>query len=259
MKLKIPTNPSKKWLYEFLEEQYAAFNRENAVSSEFLDPLLIAREFRSEKVALVCALFAYGNVRAILKFLESLPLESLQDSNFNFVESQFLKPYRFQNKLDIFIFFKILSRLESLESIFMQGYKNGGILGGIANLQNAFYDGLESLGIKATQGLEFLLGKKITKDSTSPLKRWNLFLRWMVRNDFLDLGLWSGINRADLLLPLDTHTFRVTQRLGLLKRKSYDFKAVCEVSERLREFDKSDPIKYDFALYRIGQLGLVEL
>ena len=84
-----------------------------------------------------------------------------------------------------------------------------------------------------------------------------MFLRWMVRKDCIDLGFWEGIRRSDLILPLDTHTFRVSQKLGILKRKSYDLKAALEVSEFLKKLDSKDPIKYDFALYRIGQLGLI--
>ncbi|MGB5791469.1 DUF2400 family protein, partial [Poseidonibacter sp.] len=69
----------------------------------------------------------------------------------------------------------------------------------------------------------------------------------------LDMGLWSGIDKKDLLLPLDTHTFKVSQKLGLLTRKTYDLKSAILITEKLREFDDADPIKYDFALYRIGQ------
>jgi uncharacterized protein (TIGR02757 family) len=78
----------------------------------------------------------------------------------------------------------------------------------------------------------------------------------MVRSDEIDLGLWSGVDRSNLLIPLDTHTFNVSKKLGLLKRKSYDLKAVLELTDTLKSFDKSDPIKYDFALYRIGQEGI---
>ncbi|MDE5591844.1 MAG: TIGR02757 family protein, partial [Helicobacter sp.] len=105
-----------------------------------------------------------------------------------------------------------------------------------------------------TKGLEFLIGKINTN---SPLKRWNMFLRWMVRKDCLDLGLWENIKKSDLILPLDTHTFKISHQLGILKRKTYDLKAALEVSHFLKKFDKEDPIKYDFALYRIGQLKLI--
>ncbi|WP_299546206.1 TIGR02757 family protein [uncultured Helicobacter sp.] len=254
----IPKNPSKKFLKTFLDTQYQSFNTEYAVSEDLLDPLLVARRFCNEKVALFCALFAYGNVRAILNFLQACNLEDLLDLKKK-CKLQTNKSYRFQNNAEICDVFQALQNLGSLEEIFYIGYQKDGIqngvLGGIQNLQSAIYKRLRNSNSK---GLQFLLGLPITEKNTSPLKRWNLFLRWMVRKDCLDLGLWSSVDKKDLLLPLDTHTFRISQRLGLLKRKSYDYKAVLEVSERLKEFDPSDPIKYDFALYRIGQLGLLD-
>ena len=87
----------------------------------------------------------------------------------------------------------------------------------------------------------------------SPYKRYNMFLRWMVRDDCLDMGLWKSIDKKDLILPLDTHTFKVSQKLGLLTRKTYDLKSAILITEKLRKFEPQDPIKYDFALYRIGQ------
>ena len=81
----------------------------------------------------------------------------------------------------------------------------------------------------------------------------NMYLRWMVRDDNLDLGLWKNIDKKDLILPLDTHTFKVSQKLGLLDRKNYDLKSALLITDKLKEFDKLDPIKYDFSLYRIGQ------
>ena len=80
-----------------------------------------------------------------------------------------------------------------------------------------------------------------------------MFLRWMVRKDNIDMGLWKQVNQADLIMPLDTHTFNVGHRLGLLSRKSCDLEAAIELTGKLREFDKEDPLKYDFALYRLGQ------
>ena len=79
----------------------------------------------------------------------------------------------------------------------------------------------------------------------------------MVREDELDMGIWSKIDKKDLLMPLDTHTFKVSQKLGLLKRKTYDMKAVLELTQTLKSFDKNDPIKYDFALYRLGQEKII--
>ena len=82
-----------------------------------------------------------------------------------------------------------------------------------------------------------------------------MFLRWMVRDSDIDLGLFKRLPKNKLLIPLDVHTHKVSLALGLIKRRSYDFKAVADLSLKLREFDLDDPIKYDFALYRIGQMA----
>jgi len=84
-----------------------------------------------------------------------------------------------------------------------------------------------------------------------------MYFRWMVREDKLDLGLWSGIKKSNLIIPLDTHTHKVSLKLGLISRKSYDLKSAINLTNALKEFDNLDPIKYDFALYRIGQEGLI--
>nr|MBL0703263.1 DUF2400 family protein [Sulfurospirillum sp.] len=71
--------------------------------------------------------------------------------------------------------------------------------------------------------------------------------------DNLDMGLWTSVKKEHLLAPLDTHTFKIGQKLGLIKRKTYDFKAVLELTESFKKMDLDDPVKFDFALYRIGQ------
>lgn len=81
-----------------------------------------------------------------------------------------------------------------------------------------------------------------------------MFLRWMVRtdNNGVDFGLWNKISTADLFLPLDVHTGNVARKLGILKRKQNDWKAVQEVTDVLRKLDPYDPVKYDFALFGLG-------
>ncbi|MBK5286072.1 MAG: TIGR02757 family protein, partial [Bacteroidia bacterium] len=90
--------------------------------------------------------------------------------------------------------------------------------------------------------------------ANSSAKRINMFLRWMVRNDErgVDFGLWNFISPAQLSIPLDVHSGNVARKLGLLKRKQNDWKAVTELTLRLKEFDKHDPVKYDFALFGLG-------
>ncbi len=103
-----------------------------------------------------------------------------------------------------------------------------------------------------------MVGKVTTKTKgAGALKRWMMWLRWMVREDNIDMGLFFGIDKADLIMPLDTHTFSVGLKLGLLKRKTYDLQAAIELTDTLKTFDKTDPLKYDFALYRLGQEKIV--
>ena len=80
-----------------------------------------------------------------------------------------------------------------------------------------------------------------------------MYFRWMVRANALDMGLWSKIDKKDLIMPLDTHVFNVSRRLGLLERKSCDLQAALELTDTLKKFDSQDPLKYDFAIYRLGQ------
>jgi uncharacterized protein (TIGR02757 family) len=88
--------------------------------------------------------------------------------------------------------------------------------------------------------------------SGSACKRINLALRWLVRHGPVDMGLWKSITPASLYIPLDLHVARTSRRLGLLKRKSNDKKAVIELTNKLREFCPEDPVKYDFVLFNIG-------
>ncbi len=85
-------------------------------------------------------------------------------------------------------------------------------------------------------------------------KRLNLFLRWMVRRDNkgVDFGIWQKIPPSALYIPLDVHSGAVARKLGLLRRKSDDWKAVEEITAAMRSFDPSDPVRYDFALYGLG-------
>ena len=84
------------------------------------------------------------------------------------------------------------------------------------------------------------------------MKRMNMFLRWMIRKGPVDLGVWNFIEPKDLLIPLDVHVARVSREMGLLNRKSNDFKSVIEVTEKLKVFCPNDPIKYDFAMFAFG-------
>lgn len=84
------------------------------------------------------------------------------------------------------------------------------------------------------------------------MKRMNMLLRWFVRKSPVDIGIWKFIKPSELLIPLDVHVARVSREMGLLTRKSNDFKSVLELMKPLREFCPEDPVKYDFAMFAYG-------
>ncbi|WP_394988954.1 TIGR02757 family protein, partial [uncultured Helicobacter sp.] len=184
---------------------------------------------------------------------------------------------------DIQALFAILReciRRGGIREIFARGAESGYTP---YRILNAIYHSIETLreialnlGV-SSRGVDFAIGAELSKDISfgkhedsqtstslfnpkgkSPLKRWNLFARWLVRNDALDFGIWQDIiTPSELIIPLDTHTFAVGQKLGLLKRKTYDLAAALELTQSLQKYCPDDPVRYDFALYRIGQSRVI--
>lgn len=246
---------------ELLDQEVCNRNNNCELSYDKPDPLLVASRYKDEYIILLCALFAYGNARLIVKFLDSLDFSLLDADEDTIDKALDGYYYRFQNSEDVKTIFKVFAKMKkenSLNNIFVEAYKKeNNILEGL----DAVISKIHEIADYKSQGFTFLVSSPFKRDKegnikqigNAPYKRWNMFLRWMVRNDNLDMGLWSGIDTKDLLLPLDTHTFKVSQKLGLLTRKTYDLKSAMLITEKLKEFDGADPIKYDFALYRIGQ------
>lgn len=243
-----------KELKGYLDDAYISRDTGSELTEDRPDPLMVAKPYRDEYIALVCALFGYGNANAIVHFLETLDFSLLDGDEREIYEAFRDHYYRFQSADDVAALFIALSRLKrqsSLEAIFMQGYKkNRSVIDGL----DVMIKSIRSAYAYQSRGYDHLLLKPpLSHPSPPPYKRYMMFLRWMVRSDKLDMGLWRGVRRSDLIMPLDTHTFAVSHRLGLLRRKSCDLKAALELTETLKGFDPDDPVKYDFALYRIGQ------
>ncbi len=248
-----------------LDKEVSKRDNINELSYDKPDPLLVASRNKDEYIILLCALFAYGKASLIVKFLDSLDF-SLLEQNEKIIDKELDNfYYRFQNKEDVKVVFKTFRKMkqeDSLNSIFNEAYKKeNSVLQGLDFLINRIH----KVANYESRGFNFLVSKAFKKDKqgnikelgNSPYKRWNMFLRWMVRDSNLDLGLWTAVSKKDLILPLDTHTFKVSQKLGLLTRKTYDLKSALLITNKLKEFDKEDPIKYDFALYRLGQEKIV--
>lgn len=241
-----------------LDEEVIKRNSPDEISKENLDPILVAKRYNDPTIALICALFAYGNVKQIVKFLDSLDFSLLQESDATIEQSLKTHYYRFQKSEDIialFIALKRLRKINTLEEIFRNGYmKQLSVIDGIHEMIRS----IQSMFEHNSKGYTFLLSKINFKTKGSgALKRWMMYLRWMSRKDNIDMGLWSDEYKPHLIMPLDTHTFSVSKKLGLLKRDTYDLEAAIELTKKLKKFDNEDPLKYDFALYRLGQNKLV--
>jgi len=246
---------------QLLDKEVQNRNSIDELSLDKPDPLIIAKRYNNEWISLICALFAYGNAGQIVKFLNSLDFDLLDSSEQIISKNLQDKYYRFQKNVDVINIFIAIHRLKqksSLEDIFLKGYKKqNSVLDGILTIIQS----IQEINPYISYGYKFLISKepKLDKNGNiklignSPYKRYNMFLRWMVRDDNLDMGLWKNVSKKDLILPLDTHTFKVGQKLGLLNRKTYDLKSAVLITEQLKKFDPNDPMRYDFAIYRIGQ------
>ena len=129
-------------------------------------------------------------------------------------------------------------------------YKYGS-MGGFArrHYNSGNFLGLADETIKAFQGVHYLIPSTL---KNSPCKRLFMFFRWMVRDDNIDLGLWKFINPQELVIPLDTHVFRVSKELGLTTKRTASLRTAIEITDNLKRFNRDDPVKYDWALSHIG-------
>jgi uncharacterized protein (TIGR02757 family) len=89
----------------------------------------------------------------------------------------------------------------------------------------------------------------------SACKRLNLFLRWMVRNDAIDLAVWTRVSPSRLVVPLDTHVIRLGRCLRLTHYTSPGWKMAAEITASLRALDPADPVRFDFALCHVGMMN----
>ncbi|MBI2524761.1 MAG: TIGR02757 family protein [Candidatus Rokubacteria bacterium] len=162
--------------------------------------------------------------------------------------------YRFNRPRDLAAFClatqRILLAHDSLGAFFARGYSPGDPDVGPA-LQR-FVDGFLGQDLSAvfprnrlSRGFRHLFPRPSTG---GPCKRLHLFLRWMVRRQAPDFGLWTAIPPSALLMPVDTHVEHMARALRLTRRRSRNWKMVEEITARLRVLDPEDPVKYDFAL-----------
>lgn len=249
-------NLPQKELKEFLDHKYQFYNTPSFIETDPVSiPHLFAKKEDIEISAFLTATISWGNRNSILKsagrlmnMLDYSPYEFIIHSGKNDLHALESFVHRTFNGSDCIFF------IHSLRNI----YKNHG---GLEKL----FSTVDETGAKDTINhfRKTFLEKKhpvhVEKHIPDPLKgasgkRINMFLRWMVRNDGygVDFGLWKNIHPSNLICPLDVHTGHVARKLGLLTRKSNDWKAAEELTQNLRRFDPCDPVKYDFALFGLG-------
>jgi uncharacterized protein (TIGR02757 family) len=147
------------------------------------------------------------------------------------------------------------ARHGSLEEAFLEGYGEGNFAGGVDRLARTLRGDFARRGTgKAPPGYRILFPTPLEMPR-SPCKRMTLFVRWMVREGFPDLGVWHRVPTGELRIPLDLHVHWIAYHLGLTARKSRSWAAVEEVTEALRRIDPIDPIRYDFVLCHTGISG----
>jgi uncharacterized protein (TIGR02757 family) len=248
-----------------LAERLDELTRSFDLSSISPDPLEVVREYESpadqEVAGFIAAAFAYGragivvrNVRWVLERLGRSPARSLERFDPVAAHAHFAGfSHRFHKTPDLVALLTALAtaidRYGSPGALFEQCYEPADAHVGpsLERFTETLVEGVDP----APPSLRYLLSSP--RDG-SACKRMNLFLRWMVRTEEPDLGLWRFVDPAKLVIPLDTHVHRITSFLGLNGRKSADWRTALAVTEELRRFDRADPVRFDYAICRLGVL-----
>jgi uncharacterized protein (TIGR02757 family) len=242
----------------FLDLKVNSFNQTAFIET---DPIQIPRLFTTKEnieiAGFLAATIAWGQRPTIIRnalnlanLMNNNPIEFLLNSTEDDWERFSNFKHRTFNGTDCIYFMKSLRNIYlnhgGLERVFTDGFQqSGNIYGTLIHFRKIFFE-LEH---------EHRTEKHVSDvEKGASSKRLNMFLRWMVRSDGagVDFGIWKDIPASALMLPLDVHTGNVARKLGLLIRTQNDWRAVEEITARLREFDACDPIKYDFALFGLG-------
>ena len=244
-------------LRSLLDKLYSEVNRRDYVSPDPLEFLYKYPDARDiEIVGLVASSLAFGNVRQILKSVSKVlhEMKSPRDFLDSTDESDF--PKIFTSFRHRFVSGKELASL--LRSAKFAIRDHGSLAACFKSCIRKDDETVLPALQKFVERLNFYNGDR-PLDYLLPLpsrgsacKRLNLYLRWMVRKDDVDPGIWKEVPARKLLIPLDTHMWQIAQRLHFTARKQADMKSVIEITDSFRKINPEDPVKYDFALTRAG-------
>jgi uncharacterized protein (TIGR02757 family) len=253
-----------------LEGLYQDYNRSDAAA----DPVQIVRRYTAppdqEIVGFCAAALAFGRVASVLNTIETLarilgpaPAEFVRrfDPAAPHPELRGMV-HRWTRGRDLvallWVLRQILDRAGSVERFFLEGYAAedpdvGGALDSFSRRALAL-DLHAAYGrrIPARAGVCYFFPRA---SAGSACKRLNLYLRWMVRRDAVDLGVWTGIPPGKLIVPLDTHVIRLGRCLRLTRYTSPGWRMAEEITAALRAIDPQDPIRFDFSLCHVGMMN----
>lgn len=236
------------------------------------DPIQIVRRFSrpddQEIVAFMAAGLAFGRVQSVLNSVEGV-LRVMAPSPADFVRR--FAPARDRRSLDHLVHrwtrgvdlaalvWLLRQMIDSHGSI--EGFFAAGLAPGAATVEEALDRfsqracALDQTAVygrtRRRPGVSYFFARP---SSGGACKRLNLFLRWMVRKDRVDLGLWTRVSPAQLIVPLDTHVIRVGRCLRLTRYASPGWRMAADITRSLRALDPRDPVRFDFSLCHLGMM-----
>jgi uncharacterized protein (TIGR02757 family) len=249
-------------IQEFLDRKVDQYNNPSFIPD---DPISIPHRYtRKQDIEIAgffAAIFAWGNRKTIIRKAGEL-MERMDNAPYQFIlehrERDLRKFADFKHRTfrstDLYYFLAFLQfhyrKHDSLETAFSQWMTEGETT--VEAGLDGFYQYFFSLKNNPPRTRKHIASPQ----KKSSCKRLNMFLRWMIRRDDrqVDFGLWNRINRSQLICPIDLHVARVARKFGLLQRSQTDWLAALELTSALRDWDRNDPVKYDFALFSLGAL-----
>jgi len=253
-----------------LARLYDAYNREDSAA----DPVQIVRRYSApedqEVVGFCAASLAFGRVASVLNSVETVARAMGQepaayvrqfDPRASHPELRAMV-HRWIRGADVvallWLLRQMIERSGSIEAFFLEGYDPDAV--DISGALDSFSRRAMALDLTAVYGRRAPARKGVAyffprPSAGSGCKRLNLFLRWMVRRDEVDLGAWTGVAASKLIVPLDTHVIRLGRCLGLTRYTSPGWKMAAEITSSLRAVDPADPVRFDFSLCHVGMMN----
>jgi uncharacterized protein (TIGR02757 family) len=256
-------------LKHHLEPLYSSFNHERSAT----DPIELVRPYQDprdrEIAGFIAAGLAFGNVVSVMQSVRTV-LERMGPTPAAYVRR--FEPrtdgrdfatfvHRWTRGVDVvallWVLRQMLDRAGSVEGFFAEGDdpSSADISGGLESFTTRALalDLRRAYGrVPARPGVAYFFTRP---SQGSACKRLNLFLRWMVRRDAVDLGVWTRINTSRLIVPLDTHVIRLGRCLRLTQYTSPGWRMAADITRTLRSLDPNDPVRFDFSLCHVGMMG----